>query len=240
MTTGGTTGATSGTTSATSPTPGGTTSGTQAGGRVRGTTDRLADGREIIYFDDSEPYVSGRETRATPDTRPLEPALGGGSQLRFDVLTGHRYPGEDAPRLVRGNAGDGCCQRVEDRLLGANDDVRWHLTERRGRPVPGHVQRRVVRRRRVRLGPRDVVNAARQPIRQWHGQARQENLAAHLERHFGHPSAVRVCSRRVADRVGEGQVDRRQRVGILRMRCASCQEANRGDDGAHLSRGRDS
>jgi UDPglucose--hexose-1-phosphate uridylyltransferase len=61
---------------------------TQAGGRVRRTLDHLADGREIIYFDDTEPFLSGRESRATPDTRPLEPALGGGSQLRFDVLTG--------------------------------------------------------------------------------------------------------------------------------------------------------
>ena len=55
---------------------------------MRRTTGKLADGREIIYFDDTEPYVSGEATRAVPDTRPLEPALGGGSQLRFDVLTG--------------------------------------------------------------------------------------------------------------------------------------------------------
>src|SRR4051794_10669680 len=66
----------------------GRTTGAQAGGRVRRPTDRLADGREIIYFDDTEPYLSGGATRATPDTRPLEPAVGGGSQVRFDVLTG--------------------------------------------------------------------------------------------------------------------------------------------------------
>src|SRR4051812_25629664 len=66
----------------------GRTTDAQAGGRVRRTTDRLADGREIIYFDDTEPYLSGGATRAVPDTRPLEPALGGGSQLRYDVLTG--------------------------------------------------------------------------------------------------------------------------------------------------------
>jgi UDPglucose--hexose-1-phosphate uridylyltransferase len=66
----------------------GRTTETQAGGRVRRTTDRLADGREIIYFDDTEPFLSGGANRAVPDTRPLEPALGGGSQLRFDVLTG--------------------------------------------------------------------------------------------------------------------------------------------------------
>jgi UDPglucose--hexose-1-phosphate uridylyltransferase len=60
---------------------------TLAGGRVRRTVDSLADGREIFYFDDTEPYVSGRADRAVPDTRPLPPAAGG-SQLRRDVLTG--------------------------------------------------------------------------------------------------------------------------------------------------------
>jgi UDPglucose--hexose-1-phosphate uridylyltransferase len=60
---------------------------TLAGGRVRRTVDSLADGREILYFDDTEPYVSGRADRAVPDTRPLPPATGG-SQLRRDVLTG--------------------------------------------------------------------------------------------------------------------------------------------------------
>jgi UDPglucose--hexose-1-phosphate uridylyltransferase len=58
-----------------------------AGGRVRRTTDHLADGRELFYFDDSQPYLSGEASRATPDTRPLGPA-GGGSELRWDVLTG--------------------------------------------------------------------------------------------------------------------------------------------------------
>ncbi len=61
---------------------------TPAAPAVRRTLDRLADGREIIYFDDTEPYVSGQSTRATPDTRPLEPADPGSSQLRYDVLTG--------------------------------------------------------------------------------------------------------------------------------------------------------
>ncbi|HVN11872.1 MAG TPA: galactose-1-phosphate uridylyltransferase [Kineosporiaceae bacterium] len=61
---------------------------TPAAPAVRRTLDRLTDGREIIYFDDTEPYVSGEATRATPDTRPLEPADPGSSQLRYDVLTG--------------------------------------------------------------------------------------------------------------------------------------------------------
>ncbi len=59
-----------------------------ADGRVRRSTHHLADGRELFYYDDSEPYVSGTADRTTPDTRPLEPRLGGGSQLRYDVLTG--------------------------------------------------------------------------------------------------------------------------------------------------------
>lgn len=58
-----------------------------AGGRVRRTSARLADGREIIYFDDSAQYVSGEGRRDAVDTRPLPPA-GGGSELRYDVLTG--------------------------------------------------------------------------------------------------------------------------------------------------------
>ncbi len=66
---------------------------TLATGRVRKTLDHLADGRELFYFDDSEPYVSGQASRTTVDTRPLTPPVhgleeGNGSQLRFDPLTG--------------------------------------------------------------------------------------------------------------------------------------------------------
>ena len=62
---------------------------TLGGGRIRRTATTMADGRRLIYFDDSEPYVSGGGDRAAyPDTRPLPPAAGGGSQLRYDVLTG--------------------------------------------------------------------------------------------------------------------------------------------------------
>ncbi|MEV6300221.1 galactose-1-phosphate uridylyltransferase [Actinoplanes sp. NPDC051861] len=55
--------------------------------RVRKTVRTMADGREIIYFDDTEPYVS----RDAVDTRPLPPAedvLRGGAQVRYDPLTG--------------------------------------------------------------------------------------------------------------------------------------------------------
>ncbi len=38
---------------------------------VRRTSTRLADGRELTYFDDSEPYVSGAATRRLDDPRPL-------------------------------------------------------------------------------------------------------------------------------------------------------------------------
>ena len=61
---------------------------TFAGGTVRRTTDRMADGRELIYFDDREPYLSGPATRSVPDPRPLPPTAGSGSQVRYDVLTG--------------------------------------------------------------------------------------------------------------------------------------------------------
>ena len=71
---------------------------------VRKTTSRLADGREIVYFDDSEPYVSGGATRRLDDPRPLPdrfaPVTGPdgrprpvvGPQMRFDVLTGEWVP----------------------------------------------------------------------------------------------------------------------------------------------------
>ncbi|HET9654131.1 MAG TPA: galactose-1-phosphate uridylyltransferase [Kineosporiaceae bacterium] len=58
-----------------------------AAGRVRRTSGRLADGREILYFDDSPAYVTGQASREVTDTRPLPPAEGG-STLRYDVLTG--------------------------------------------------------------------------------------------------------------------------------------------------------
>jgi UDPglucose--hexose-1-phosphate uridylyltransferase len=61
---------------------------TLADGLVRRTSDRMADGRELIYFDDREPYLTGRDSRVVPDARPLPPAAGAGSQLRYDVLTG--------------------------------------------------------------------------------------------------------------------------------------------------------
>ncbi|MCQ4121006.1 galactose-1-phosphate uridylyltransferase [Rhodococcus tibetensis] len=58
-----------------------------AGSTVRKTRTTLADGRELIYFDDSEPYVSGAATRELIDSRPLSPVVSQ-SQMRFDVLTG--------------------------------------------------------------------------------------------------------------------------------------------------------
>jgi len=64
--------------------------------RVRVTATHLADGRELFYFDDSEPYVSGGATRRLDDPRPLpdrfapdehgRPATG--PELRRDPLTG--------------------------------------------------------------------------------------------------------------------------------------------------------
>ena len=40
--------------------------------RVRRTSTTLADGRELIYFDDSEPYLSGAKSRDVVDERPLD------------------------------------------------------------------------------------------------------------------------------------------------------------------------
>jgi UDPglucose--hexose-1-phosphate uridylyltransferase len=58
-----------------------------AQGRIRRSAGRLADGREIIYFDDSPRAVTGQVERVAPDTRSL-PSLDGGPTMRFDVLTG--------------------------------------------------------------------------------------------------------------------------------------------------------
>jgi UDPglucose--hexose-1-phosphate uridylyltransferase len=71
---------------------------------VRRTATTLADGRELIYFDDSEPYVSGGATRRLDDPRPLpdrfadvpdaegvaRPATG--PEMRRDPLTGDWVP----------------------------------------------------------------------------------------------------------------------------------------------------
>jgi UDPglucose--hexose-1-phosphate uridylyltransferase len=55
--------------------------------RVRRTSTTLADGRELIYFDDSEPFLSGAQSRDVVDERPLveRPVAG---TMRLDALTG--------------------------------------------------------------------------------------------------------------------------------------------------------
>ncbi len=50
---------------------------------VRRTARRMSDGRDIIYFDDTPPFVS----REAVDTRELPPATAG-PQMRYDPLTG--------------------------------------------------------------------------------------------------------------------------------------------------------
>ena len=54
---------------------------------VRRTPGRLADDREIIYFDDTEPFLSGEQTRELVDKRALGPAAQAG-QMRRDPLSG--------------------------------------------------------------------------------------------------------------------------------------------------------
>jgi len=55
--------------------------------RVRRTSTTLADGRELIYFDDSEPYLSGATVREAVDERPLDVRPTAGT-MRLDALTG--------------------------------------------------------------------------------------------------------------------------------------------------------
>ncbi|GHG47305.1 galactose-1-phosphate uridylyltransferase [Flavimobilis marinus] len=65
---------------------------------VRRTHTHMADGRDLFYFDDSEPYVSGAATRRLDDPRPLTPRFGPdsplarGPQMRRDPLTGEWVP----------------------------------------------------------------------------------------------------------------------------------------------------
>src|SRR5580765_6429394 len=54
---------------------------------VRRTSAHLADDREIIYFDDTEPYLSGEQTRELHDKRHLGEAARAG-QMRRDPLSG--------------------------------------------------------------------------------------------------------------------------------------------------------
>ncbi|MPZ66795.1 MAG: galactose-1-phosphate uridylyltransferase [Pseudonocardiaceae bacterium] len=51
------------------------------------TCTRLSDGRELIYFDDTEPYASGAAVRECHDGRQL-PAVRTASSMRLDPLTG--------------------------------------------------------------------------------------------------------------------------------------------------------
>jgi len=55
--------------------------------RIRRTSTTLADGRELIYFDDSEPYLSGAMSREVVDERPLDGRPTAGT-MRLDALTG--------------------------------------------------------------------------------------------------------------------------------------------------------
>ena len=54
---------------------------------VRRTSTTLADGRELIYFDDSEPYLSGARRREVVDQRLLDGRPTAGT-MRLDALTG--------------------------------------------------------------------------------------------------------------------------------------------------------
>ncbi|MCT1368097.1 galactose-1-phosphate uridylyltransferase [Rothia sp. p3-SID1597] len=56
------------------------------------TRGQLADGREIFFFDDTEPYLSGHKTRQIHDPRPLDERTmppREAASVRVDPLTGH-------------------------------------------------------------------------------------------------------------------------------------------------------
>lgn len=57
---------------------------------MRITRTQLADGRELLYFDDAPEFVSGERTRTLVDEREL-PAASSASELRQDPLTGAWY-----------------------------------------------------------------------------------------------------------------------------------------------------
>ncbi len=54
---------------------------------VRRTETELADGRELVYYDDSPGFADGSATRELVDSRDLPP-VATTSTMRFDVLTG--------------------------------------------------------------------------------------------------------------------------------------------------------
>ena len=58
-----------------------------SGPRVHRTSTTLHDGRELIYFDDSEPYRSGAKRRDVADERALGVRTASGT-MRLDALTG--------------------------------------------------------------------------------------------------------------------------------------------------------
>ncbi|MDM7831852.1 galactose-1-phosphate uridylyltransferase [Cellulomonas edaphi] len=80
------------------------TAGDRPASGPRFTSTRLADGRELVYVDDTEPYLSGAATRRRDDPRPLldrfAPVPGPearsttfvGPQMRRDPLTGEWIP----------------------------------------------------------------------------------------------------------------------------------------------------
>jgi UDPglucose--hexose-1-phosphate uridylyltransferase len=56
--------------------------------RFRRMSTTLADGRELIYFDDSEPYLSGAKRRVVVDERRLNNVRPPAGTMRLDGLTG--------------------------------------------------------------------------------------------------------------------------------------------------------
>jgi len=70
-----------------------------AAAQVASPAIRLSDGRELFYFDDREPYLSGAAKRTETDARGLTPP-DTHSEIRLDVLTGD-YVAMAAHRMNR-------------------------------------------------------------------------------------------------------------------------------------------
>jgi UDPglucose--hexose-1-phosphate uridylyltransferase len=140
----------------------------QLAGQVRRTGGTLADGREIIYFDDSAPYVTGQAQRSTHDTRDLPPAEGG-SALRYDVLTGewvaiasHRNqrtflpPADECP-LCPTRPGRSATEIPADDYDVAVFENRFPSLTSRAQPVPGLVDDEPLWPQRPGVGRCEVV-----------------------------------------------------------------------------------
>ena len=114
-------------------------SGSSTAHRVRRTQAQMADGRELFYFDDTEPYVSGGASRVVPDTRDL-PTVQHGSIMRFDVLTGEWVTIDSVTYVIeRGSREASQIASWRDNLIVAEKEAISALVARIGRWITGRI-----------------------------------------------------------------------------------------------------